>query len=366
MGATVAIYGPTIPAFRSTFHITAATAGLLLSGHFVGSLAGTLSPSFLPRRLRSPRLVAGVSVVCFALGCLSIAVAPTWPAPIAGAIVEGAGWGGLVIVFNSLFASGFGARSPAMLTLLNAVYGIGAIIGPAATGLLAGGQFRGPFLAAGVAALVLLPLTVALPSREVPPAEGSDPPAPSASGLPVLLVAFTAALFLYGGLEAGLGAWMATHLIGTGLSVAAAATVTSLFWAAYTVGRLLAASLSLVVRPEQLVIVCIAGVSLVVLLARVETAAPIVYTVCGLLVGPIFPLCLAWSGRVLHASQRTTAVIISGDLLGGVILSFLLGRLITATAPDAVPFAFAGMAAGMFFILLAVQKALPAGLYAAA
>jgi fucose permease len=360
MGATVAIYGPTIPAFRSTFHITAAAAGLLLSGHFVGSLAGTLSPSVLPGRLRSPRLVAGASVVCFALGCLAIAAAPTWPGAVAGAVVEGAGWGGLVIVFNSLFSSGFGPRSPAMLTLLNAVYGIGAIIGPVMAGLLAAGHFRGPFLTAGIAALVLLPLTVALPRTELPRIPHVGAQALSATRLPLVLVAFMAALFLYGGLEAGIGAWMATHLIATGLSVAAAATATSLFWAAYTTGRLMAASLSVVVTPPQLVIACVGAVSVLVLLARIGPAAPVVYTVCGLLVGPIFPMSLAWSARVFHASQRITALIISGDLLGGVLLSFLLGRLITATAPDAVPFAFAAMAAGMFCIFATLQITLSA------
>jgi fucose permease len=359
------MYGPTIPAFRSTFHISAAAAGLLLSGHFAGSLVGTLAPGFLPGRLRSPRLVAGASVVCFALGCLVIAAAPTWPAAVAGAVIVGAGWGGLVIAFNHLFASGFGVRSAAMLTLLNAVYGIGAIIGPAAVGLLAAGHFRGPFLTAGVAALALLPLTVAVPDREISPPEADAAGVASPVGSRNVLIAFVAGLFLYGGLEAGLGAWMATHLIATGLSVAAAATVTSLFWAAYTVARLMAASLSLVVTPQRLVLACVGAVSAVVLLARIGPAAPIVYAVCGLLVGPVFPMCLAWSGRVLYASHRITAYIISGDLLGGVLLSFLLGRLITATGPDVVPFAFAGMAAGMFCILVAVQTALSARISAA-
>ena len=149
IGATAATYGPTIPSLRSSFHISAATAGLLLSGHFAGSLIGTLSPSFLPARFRSPRLVVGVSIVALSFGCLCIGAARVWPMALGGATIEGIGWGGLVIAFNALFAAGFGARSPAMLTLLNAVYGIGAILGPAGVGLLAGGEFRGPFSLSG-------------------------------------------------------------------------------------------------------------------------------------------------------------------------------------------------------------------------
>jgi hypothetical protein len=44
IGATVAMFGPTIPAFRSTFHLTAAAAGLLLSGP-ASCLIGTVGPA---------------------------------------------------------------------------------------------------------------------------------------------------------------------------------------------------------------------------------------------------------------------------------------------------------------------------------
>src|SRR5947209_2422059 len=228
IGATAAMFGPTIPTFRSTFHVTAAAAGLLLGGHFAGSVVGTLSPSFLPRRLRAPRVLTAASTLCFALGCLTISSAPAWPVPVVGAVVEGAGWGGLVIVFNALFASGFGRRSATMLTLLNAVYGIGAILGPASVGLLAAGGFRVPFLVVAAAALALLPFGLALPAEEAIPAPDEERQSPDSVMLGPL-AAFVAAFFLYGGLEAGIGAWVPRHRVARALSVAAAAATTALF-----------------------------------------------------------------------------------------------------------------------------------------
>ena len=354
IGATAAMFGPTIPAFRSTFHISATAAGLLLGGHFAGSLLGTMSPSFLPERLRAPRTLTAVATLCFALGCLTIGSAPSWPVPVAGAGIEGVGWGGIVIVFNALFVSGFGSRSPTMLILLNAVYGLGAILGPTGVALLATGGFRLPFLLVTAVALAVLPFGLVLPGNAKVSAP-SGHPTPSASVMLRPLAVFIVAFFLYGGLEAGIGAWEPTHLIATGLSVAGAAMVTSVFWASFTLARLVAAPLALIVNPERLVLGCLAVVVFLALATRVDAITPAAYTGCGLFLGPVFPLAVVWSGRTIRASQRVTSFVISGDLLGGAVLPPFLGQLVMSVGIQALPTAFAVLAAGSFSILLAVQ-----------
>jgi fucose permease len=170
------------------------------------------------------------------------------------------------------------------------------------------------------------------------------------------LAAFLVAFFLYGGLESGIGAWEPTQLVATGLSPSAAATVTSLFWTSYTVGRLLVAPISLVVKPEWIVLIGLAAVTLLALSAREVEVTAASYTLCGLALAPFFPLAVAWSSRVLGASQRVTSFVISGDLLGGVFLSVLLGQLITVASAEALPFAFAAMAGGILCILLVVYR----------
>jgi fucose permease len=355
IGATVAMFGPTIPAFRSTFHLTAAAAGLLLSGHFAGSLVGTLAPSILPHRYRGPRRVACAATLCFALGCLMIGAAPGWPVAVVGAAVEGAGWGGLVIAFNALFSSGFGAASATMLTLLNAVYGVGAILGPAGVALFAARSFRGPFLAAAVAALVLVPAGLALPREEALPVDDRVEGHGTGTVCHGLLATFMVAFFLYGGLEVGMGAWQTTHLVAIGFSVAAAATITSLFWASFTAGRLIAAPVALWVTPDRLVLGCLAIVSAAVLCANLDAITPLVYIACGLALGPVFPLALVWSGRVIQTSQRITAFVISGDLMGATVLPALLGQLVTSAGVRSLPVSFSLLAAGPLCLLLAVR-----------
>jgi len=69
---------------------------------------------------------------------------------LAAAAVVGVGFGVLVVALNTLFAAGFGDRGAAMLNLLGACFGAGAILGPLA--FAASGGFRGPFLGGAVLA----------------------------------------------------------------------------------------------------------------------------------------------------------------------------------------------------------------------
>jgi fucose permease len=87
----------------------------------------------------------------------------------------------------------------------------------------------------------------------------------------------------------------------------------------------------------------------------VDAATAAAYTGCGLFLGPVFPLAVVWSGRVTRTSQRVTSFVISGDLLGGAVLSALLGQLVTSVGVQALPMAFAGLAAGSFCTLLSIQ-----------
>jgi hypothetical protein len=57
----------------------------------------------------------------------------------------------------------------------------------------------------------------------------------------------------------------------------------------------------------------------------------------------------------MHASQRVTSFVISGDLLGGTVLAALLGQLVTNAGAGALPLAFAGLAAGAGCTLLVIQ-----------
>src|SRR5205807_9187429 len=93
----------------------------------------------------------------------AFAVIAMWPWVLAGAALIGVGYGILVVAVNALVASGFGERNAAPLILVNAAFGLGAVLGPLCFGLLTSGDFRPAFVAAAVFAVLILPLGWSVP-----------------------------------------------------------------------------------------------------------------------------------------------------------------------------------------------------------
>ncbi|MGL5811603.1 MAG: MFS transporter, partial [Nocardioides sp.] len=156
IGALQALYGPAVPSFREKYGISLSGAGLALSAHFVGALLGVLIFHRLHGRLGN-RALLGASYVLMAVGCGVFAGAPTWPLALLGTGVIGLGFGGIDYGLNQLFSVGFGHRSTAMLNLLNAHFGIGAVAGPALIGWL--GPQNYPWIFGGFAVVSMLLLT---------------------------------------------------------------------------------------------------------------------------------------------------------------------------------------------------------------
>ncbi len=121
IGALQAIYGPLLPVFEARYGITPATAGSVLSAHFVGSLAGVLWAMWGLHRLQNRTyLVIGLATIAIC-GSL-VAVAPAWWMVLAGAASGGFGVGVIDFGLNSLFALNFGARKLPPLLMLFCVF----------------------------------------------------------------------------------------------------------------------------------------------------------------------------------------------------------------------------------------------------
>jgi len=271
IGAVQGLYGPVLPSVRASFGLSAATAGWMIGTHYFGSVTGVLLSLFLETRLRSrSRLAAGLGLV--AVGTVSFAVFQAWPWALVGVLYIGLGYGILIVAVNALFAMGFGDRSPALLILVNAAFGMGAVVGPLLYGLLSSGNFRPAFLVAGALAVLILPLGWAVPE---PQAHQRRAPVPTGDGVPRALLGFVALFLLYTAIESSTSGWMATHLVFHGYSQAAAAGLTSGFWIALTVGRLLSVPISLRVTPLQMITPALAGVSVLALAAHSNALLPV-------------------------------------------------------------------------------------------
>ncbi|MET9885604.1 MFS transporter [Streptomyces sp. NPDC006430] len=342
IGALQALYGPAIPALREEYGISPAAAGLSLSAHFVGALLGVLVYHLLRGRLNE-RLLLGGSYVLMAAGAAAFAFAPSWLPALAGTFVIGLGFGGIDYGLNQLFAVGFGNRSTAMLNLLNGHFGIGAIAGPALIGWLGADHYPEIFVGLGVVSLLILVTLGGVASRESEPATADGAATGGARALPVI-AGFIGIYVLHVAIETGVGGWEPTHLEAVGYGAATAATATSAYWAAMTIGRFVVAPLSLRWSAPSILTVCCAGMAGFLLLATVPTLAPYAYFGVGLTIAPIFPTCLPWLNRAVPGVAAAGAYVIAASMIGGVAFPPLLGAVVDTMDVTTLPLVLFGLA----------------------
>ncbi|MEU6549320.1 MFS transporter [Streptomyces sp. NPDC046915] len=347
IGALQALYGPAIPAFRREFGLSPSAAGLGLSAHFVGGVSGVLLFDRLYGRIGNRRILAA-SHLLMALGAACFALAPNWPAALAAALLAGLGFGGIDYGLNQLFAVGFGHRSTAMLNVLNAHFGIGAILGPALIGAVGAEHYPAVFLGFALANLPLLLCLKGVRDRAPQPAGAAGEPGGGpvlARSLASVLAVFVALYVLHVGIEAGVGGWEPTHLETVGYGAGAAATATSVYWLMMTVGRFLVAPLALRCTAQSLITVSCAGMTVCLLLAAVPGLAPYAYAGVGLFIAPIFPTGLPWLHRAAPRVRRAGALVIAASMVGGVAAGPLLGKAIEWSGIRAVPLLLCALSA---------------------
>ncbi|MFE9443634.1 MFS transporter [Streptomyces sp. NPDC006602] len=355
IGALQALYGPAIPAFREEFGLSPSAAGLGLSAHFVGGVAGVLLIDRLYGRLGN-RQILGASYLLMALGAAGFALAPNWPTALAMALLAGLGFGGIDYGLNQLFAVGFGHRSTAMLNILNAHFGIGAILGPALIGVLGSAHYPAVFLGFALANLPLLLCLKGVRDHAPGPTDGHEAddrrprvpaggPSPLGRSLGSVLAVFVALYVLHVGIEAGVGGWEPTHLETVGYGAGVAATATSVYWLMMTVGRFLVAPIALRFSAQAIITVSCAGMTVCLLLASIPALAPYAYAGVGLFIAPIFPTGLPWLHRAAPSARRAGAMVIAASMVGGVAAGPALGKAIEASGIRAVPLLLGGVSA---------------------
>jgi fucose permease len=367
LGTLQALYGPAIPAFRARFGVTPAVAGLGLSADFAGALVGVVLYHLLLARAGDRRLLPA-SYTLMAAGMILFAIAPSWPLAL--------GDYGL----NHLFAIGFGRHSAAMLNLLNAFFGAGAVIGPALIGVVGAARYPWLFGAAAAVSLLLIPSLRGVrakvtpddralrreplrgeplrgkpvPGQPVPgqPAERESAAGGPAAGEPragtrtgVIVAGFVAVYVLYVAIESGVGGWEPTHLEAVGYGASVAATATSGFWLALTVGRFAAVPVSLRWPAPAIVTVCCLGMAAFLLLAVIPAAAPWAYAGLGLWCAPIWATGLPWLTRSAPRVAAASAYVMAFSMVGGVAFPPLLGRAIEISGVRAVPLILCALAA---------------------
>ena len=318
-GAVTTLLGPLIPLLVRRCSMSDTAAGSLVAAQFVGGFIGSL---FANRNLRGS-VFAGIPLIAIGVGALAFS-----PCDLIYlcAFCYGVGLGLTMAAINLIIASQYRKGRASSLTLLNFVWGIGALSSPVLVGWAERHQLLNwGLMGLSIAGLGMWLSTILAGFSFVPVQETrSRGSRPSSS-----LLVFSCLFFLYVGLETSVGDWTAlyaTRMQDVNDSVAAGSV--ACFWLALLSGRLLNAALlrripepviywsSLAVALGGILLYLFSYTSLQVMLAAAVTALGL---------APIFPLLLSFAADSMLAC-RNSGWVFSCASLGGAMVPWLTGR----------------------------------------
>lgn len=331
-------FGPALAFFARGTGVSLDTAGLLLTAVFGGSI---LTSFCVATRLhgRDPRRLALLGLAAIAAGTATIGLSSEWAVVLVCAAVIGTGDGLAVSAGHTIAARAYENVAHGV-SRLNQSFAIGAMIGPLWAGVLLQTTGELSLVFGGIAFVALLAAAILLSAGRMEPApeRASEPVRTPPLPLPMMAI-LGALLFLYVGAEIGLGSWLSAYAEeAAGASVIGGAAITSGYWAALFLGRLVSGwRFNHGLHPRTALGLSITGAlvsSLVIAISgeAIAVAAAAAF-VTGFCFGPIWPATLALTSEGGNAAASAAMVTIGNA--GGLFLPWFQGRVLVANGPGA-------------------------------
>lgn len=363
LGMPDGLLGVAWPSIRVNFNVPLDALGLLLPV----STAGYLTSSFLSGPLISRwgvGRVLTVSCILTGLALIGYTLVPVWGMMVALGVLAGLGAGAIDAGLNSYVAAHFGEG---LMQWLHASYGVGVTLGPIimTVALAAWSSWKVGYRMVGgfqwfMALCFLVTIGMWTGSR---PAETDEPkrltdyktpmwetlrqPRSWLSGL---------LFFAYVGAEVSLGTWTYSLLVeARGIQPEIAGLFAGSYWAAFTIGRVIAGLFARRVGVHLMVqgslVLAVLG-SILLLWNPADWTNLAAVGLIGLAIAPIFPALMSGtSERVgIHQAANTIGMQMAASGLGTAIIPGLLGVLADQITLEVVPFCILGIFLVLFLV----------------
>jgi len=340
LGAVLASLGPTLPYLADLVGASVGQIGFVFSTRSLGYLIGSFIGGRLYDRLSSHRVMAFMLLVML-IAMASIPRVPVmWLLGLA-MLVVGFGLGAVDVGGNAMITWTHGARSGPYLNGLYFFAGLGGILAPiiAAQIFAWGGGITWAYW--GVALLILPPLLwlPAIPSPSGALHAARQEVKPQVDYL--LITLFGLLFFLYVGVEVSYGGWIFTYSLARHLgSERTASILTSAFWLAITLGRLIAIPLSARLKPLMIIATNLVGIiaSLAVMLnwPQSSLAVWVGSLGVGLSLASLFPTTFSFAERNLTITGKLTGMLWAAGSAGGILIPWLVGQAMDNYGPLAM------------------------------
>ena len=333
-GTVTTLLGPLLPVLATRWALEDASAGLLFTAQFAGSMAGVALSGSLVARLGFTRaLAAGLIVMAAGVGALALAA---WPHALLAVAGYGVGLGITIPATNLLVAEAAPHRRAAALNVLNLAWGMGAVAGPPIVAWFVARARVESFLFALAGALIAVLLVHAGLS---PPARGRRQERDRPDARPIFrwrspaFLTYAALFYVYVGTENAISGWVgrfASQLDAVGV----AAATPALFWIGVLSGRAAAPLLLRRYDETRLVqggLATAAGGVTILLMAASMWSVGGGAGLCGLGLSTVFPTTIAQlSRRFEEAGPRAAAAAFALAGLGGATVPWFVGVVSTA------------------------------------
>jgi len=349
LGLPGGFLGAAWPSMKSGFGLPLDAVGSYLLVSTLGYTLASFFSSQIAKLIGFSRCLLLAALV-FGVGFLGLAFAPAWGFVLVFGFLNGLG-GGIIDAALNLFMA---ARSRALLVnWLHASFGIGATFGPIGLSfLLSMGQtWRTGYLVmcilqVGVIAAILLTLNRWEGSHNSQAASEMIRPSEPLSLRETLAVPAVwlgmLLFFVYTGSEMTVGNWTySLFTLGRHISETSAGWWTGLFWASFTIGRLLLGVLIDRFGFERSLRVMFAGIFLGTVLLWWNPQEGVSFAglaLIGFAMAPIVPTLIAVTPRLLGSRQATNAIgmQVAFGGLGVAVLPWLAGILAARTTLEVI------------------------------
>ncbi|GJQ13574.1 hypothetical protein GpartN1_g5365.t1 [Galdieria partita] len=151
---------------------------------------------------------------------------------------------------------------------------------------------------------------------------------PLQSNRKLLLVLTAFAAFFYVGCEIGFGGWIATYSLNTHSvhTKASAALMASVFWASFTIGRLVSIPLSLYLSCRSILFLDLSGAIVSTIFGIFGFNLWVCSASVGLFLSSSFPSSVSLVQSKTSVDQVSTSCLMVGASLGEILIPFLLGE----------------------------------------
>jgi fucose permease len=362
LGLSIAVLGPTLPGLAEQTNTQLNQISILFTAHSLGYMLGALLSGRLFDRLPGHWLLV-VMLVSIAVVLSLVPVTPSlWLLALA-IFISGIGGGGLDVGGNLMLVWVHRGKVGPYMNGLHFFFGLGAFLTPIimAQAVLVTGSFKWGYWAIASMMLPAALWLLRLPSPSIIARQEDSTKVRSDRLVLLLLMAF---FFLYVGGESSFGGWIFTYASALELtSETSAAYLTSVFWGALMVGRLVSVPLAVRFRSSYLLgvdlIGCLLSIMLILLLPKSSAALWVGTIGVGFWMASLFPLMMTLAENRLGLSGQITGWFLVASSLGGMTIPWLIGQLFVDISPRAtmmVILIVMSLALGVFGLINVAHK----------